>query len=231
MVDPTKGDPARGGEIFRVNCAMCHNFAGAGGALTRGKYAPSLFGTTPKHIYEAMVTGPQSMPVFNDPNIAPTDKRDIIAYLKATQDAPEPRAVMQPRLARPGHARACSPGSSAWASSSPRPSGSATSPPDPRLPRTRQGFAPDERAGPRRSTEVDVGGDGPRGPDARPVREPRACPPTSRRLADLSEAGAPRAERQVAALFSVSILGTLIFIVAYFAIDPAPTSSSPASAT
>jgi ubiquinol-cytochrome c reductase cytochrome c subunit len=90
MVDPTKGDPARGGEIFRVNCAMCHNFAGAGGALTRGKYAPSLFGADPKHIYEAMDTGPQSMPVFNDQNIAPTDKRDIIAYLKATQDAPTP---------------------------------------------------------------------------------------------------------------------------------------------
>ena len=41
-VDPTKGDPARGGELFRVNCAMCHNFAGAGGALTRGKYAPAI---------------------------------------------------------------------------------------------------------------------------------------------------------------------------------------------
>jgi ubiquinol-cytochrome c reductase cytochrome c subunit len=40
--DPTKADPAKGGEIFRVNCAMCHNFAGSGGALTRGKYAPAL---------------------------------------------------------------------------------------------------------------------------------------------------------------------------------------------
>ena len=35
---------AEGGELFRVNCAMCHNFAGAGGALTRGKYAPALDG-------------------------------------------------------------------------------------------------------------------------------------------------------------------------------------------
>ena len=72
---------AEGGQIFRVNCAMCHNFAGAGGALTRGKYAPSLQETTPKHIYEAMVTGPQSMPVFNDDNISPQAKNDIIAYL------------------------------------------------------------------------------------------------------------------------------------------------------
>ncbi len=87
-VDPTKGDPARGGEIFRVNCAMCHNSAGAGGALTRGKEAPSLFGVDPRHIYEAMETGPQSMPVFNDQNIKPEDKRDVIAYLKAVQDSP-----------------------------------------------------------------------------------------------------------------------------------------------
>jgi ubiquinol-cytochrome c reductase cytochrome c subunit len=80
-VDPTKGDPARGGQIFRVNCAMCHNFAGSGGALTRGKYAPSLRDVTGKHVYEAMVTGPQSMPVFNNANITPEDKRNVIAFL------------------------------------------------------------------------------------------------------------------------------------------------------
>ena len=78
---------AEGGQIFRVNCAMCHNFAGAGGALTRGKYAPALEGTTPKHIYEAMVSGPQSMPVFNDMNISPEAKQKVISYLKAQEDA------------------------------------------------------------------------------------------------------------------------------------------------
>lgn len=83
------GDVALGAELFRVNCAMCHNFAGSGGALTRGKYAPSLDGVTPKHIYEAMETGPQSMPVFNDGNIAPEDKRHIIAFLKSIEEAPQ----------------------------------------------------------------------------------------------------------------------------------------------
>ena len=34
-------DPARGGELFRLNCASCHNFTGRGGALSSGKYAPS----------------------------------------------------------------------------------------------------------------------------------------------------------------------------------------------
>jgi ubiquinol-cytochrome c reductase cytochrome c subunit len=77
------GDVAKGGELFRVNCAMCHNFAGSGGALTRGKYAPSLRNVTGRHIYEAMVSGPQSMPVFNDDNISPQGKSSIIAYLHA----------------------------------------------------------------------------------------------------------------------------------------------------
>ncbi len=74
-------DVARGGEIFRVNCAMCHNFAGSGGALTRGKYAPPLKDIEGKHIYEAMVTGPQSMPVFSDANLDAEAKRDVIGYL------------------------------------------------------------------------------------------------------------------------------------------------------
>ncbi|MBM6404053.1 c-type cytochrome [Phycicoccus sp. CSK15P-2] len=89
-VDPTKGDPAKGGELFRVNCAMCHNFAGSGGALTRGKYAPALRGVEGKHIYEAMQTGPQSMPVFNDDNITPEDKRDVIAFLDTISEQENP---------------------------------------------------------------------------------------------------------------------------------------------
>ena len=43
-------------------------------------------------------------------------------------------------------------------------------------------------------------------------------PPHIHRAADLDEAAAKRAEKQVAALFGLSILGTLVFIVAYFAI-------------
>lgn len=83
-------DPGKGGEIFRVNCSMCHNSAGAGGALTRGKYAPKLSDVEGKHIYEALITGPQSMPVFNDSNISPESKRDLIAYLKTMDAAGSP---------------------------------------------------------------------------------------------------------------------------------------------
>ncbi|QDG67143.1 c-type cytochrome [Pseudarthrobacter sp. NIBRBAC000502772] len=77
-----QGDAAKGGELFRVNCAMCHNAAAAGGALTRGKFAPALADVSGKHIYEAMVTGPQNMPVFSDANVTPEGKRDIVTFLK-----------------------------------------------------------------------------------------------------------------------------------------------------
>ncbi len=81
---------AEGAELFRVNCAMCHNVVGAGGALTRGKFAPPLAGVSGTHIYEAMVTGPQSMPVFNDANITPDEKKAVISYLKYVDSQPSP---------------------------------------------------------------------------------------------------------------------------------------------
>jgi ubiquinol-cytochrome c reductase cytochrome c subunit len=78
----------QGGEFFRTNCTACHNFAGAGGALPGGKYAPSLDGVSDKHIYEAMLTGPQQMPVFSDNVLKPEEKREIIAYLQSIQEQP-----------------------------------------------------------------------------------------------------------------------------------------------
>ena len=82
------GNTAEGGEIFRNNCAMCHNFAGQGGALTKGKYAPSVMGVEPRHIYEAMITGPQAMPVFSDKIITPEEKLSIIKWIKAAESEP-----------------------------------------------------------------------------------------------------------------------------------------------
>lgn len=85
----TDGDLAQGGRLFRLNCASCHNFAGSGGDLSSGKYAPPLKKATPTQIYEAMLTGPQSMPVFGDNQLSPEQKRSIIDYiqtLKATAD-------------------------------------------------------------------------------------------------------------------------------------------------
>lgn len=82
------GDATNGGVLFRINCAMCHNVAAAGGALTQGKYAPSLQEVPATHIYSAMITGPQNMPVFNDANLTPQDKADIITYLQYLDEQP-----------------------------------------------------------------------------------------------------------------------------------------------
>jgi len=83
------GNTAEGGTLFRTNCAMCHNFAAQGGALTQGKYAPTLMGVEPKYIYEAMITGPQAMPVFSDKTITPAEKLSIIKWVKSAENEPQ----------------------------------------------------------------------------------------------------------------------------------------------
>jgi ubiquinol-cytochrome c reductase cytochrome c subunit len=84
----SNSDMVRGGEFFRTNCTACHNFAGAGGALPRGRFAPKLTGVSAKHMYEAMLTGPQQMPVFSDEVLTPEDKLQIISYLKKNEATP-----------------------------------------------------------------------------------------------------------------------------------------------
>ncbi len=79
-----------GQQLFVANCAACHNFVGAGGTLTDGKYAPALTQSTPTQIYEAMLTGPEAMPVFNDLTVTPQEKRDIIAYVTQVRAEPNP---------------------------------------------------------------------------------------------------------------------------------------------
>ncbi|EEP70959.1 cytochrome c class I [Micromonospora sp. ATCC 39149] len=75
---------ATGGELFRINCSQCHAFGGGGGALSSGKYAPSLRPASDRQIYAAMLSGPQNMPVFGDNQITPDQKADIIAYIQDT---------------------------------------------------------------------------------------------------------------------------------------------------
>ncbi|WP_446216138.1 cytochrome bc1 complex diheme cytochrome c subunit [Micromonospora sp. IBHARD004] len=73
-----------GGELFRINCSQCHAFGGGGGALSSGKYAPSLKPASDRQIYAAMLSGPQNMPVFGDNQLRPEQKADIIAYIQET---------------------------------------------------------------------------------------------------------------------------------------------------
>jgi len=83
-------DTALGEQLFMAECSQCHGFAGAGGALTYGKSAPSLNASTPTEIYEAMLTGPEAMPVFGDGTVTPAEKRDIIAYITQTRSETNP---------------------------------------------------------------------------------------------------------------------------------------------
>ena len=90
QVNPAAGNYGLGQQLFVANCAACHNFVGAGGALTEGKPAPPLTESTPRQIYEAMLTGPEAMPVFNDLTITPQEKRNIIAYVTQVRSQSNP---------------------------------------------------------------------------------------------------------------------------------------------
>ncbi len=80
---------AMGGELFRLNCASCHNFTGQGGALSQGKYAPNLDEATDEQIWGAMLSGPENMPKFGDGQLTPEEKAAVVAFIqnnKATID-------------------------------------------------------------------------------------------------------------------------------------------------
>jgi ubiquinol-cytochrome c reductase cytochrome c subunit len=88
-----KGDNnsvALGGQIFRLNCASCHGTTFKGAPLSAGKVAPSLNQATDKQIYTALLSGPESMPVFSDNQITPDEKRAIIAYIQTLKASKDP---------------------------------------------------------------------------------------------------------------------------------------------
>jgi ubiquinol-cytochrome c reductase cytochrome c subunit len=85
--DLADGDLQLGGALFRTNCASCHNFAGSGGALTYGKYAPELRPASARVIYSAMQHGPESMPRYSDAQLTEDEKRAIVRYVTFLKDS------------------------------------------------------------------------------------------------------------------------------------------------
>ena len=85
--DLTAGDLQLGGALFRTNCASCHNFAGSGGALSYGKYAPELHPASARVIYSAMQSGPESMPRYGDNQLNEQEKRAITRYVRYITNA------------------------------------------------------------------------------------------------------------------------------------------------
>ncbi|TQN32027.1 ubiquinol-cytochrome c reductase cytochrome c subunit [Haloactinospora alba] len=86
-------DTESGMKLYLTNCAHCHSWSGGGGALTGGNYAPEIHEASPRQLYEAMITGPSQMPVFNDASITPDEKQDLIAYVKELQAEPDAGGV------------------------------------------------------------------------------------------------------------------------------------------
>ena len=97
-VSTSGADLALGQSLFITDCAQCHNFDGAGGALTFGKFAPALTASTNTQIFEAMLTGPEAMPVFANTTITPAQKRDIIDYITRIRAEPNPGGFSLGRL-------------------------------------------------------------------------------------------------------------------------------------
>jgi len=89
---------SRGGQLFRINCSSCHAFGLGGGALSSGKWAPTLANSSERVIYAAMLTGPQNMPVFGDNQLTPEEKRAVIGYIKTLQEDRDPGGFGLDRL-------------------------------------------------------------------------------------------------------------------------------------
>jgi len=81
---------AKGGELYRLNCASCHNFTGQGGALSQGKYAPNLDSATDQEIYAAMLSGPENMPKFSEAQLTPDEKKAIISFVQTNKATVDP---------------------------------------------------------------------------------------------------------------------------------------------
>ncbi|HEX6257667.1 MAG TPA: c-type cytochrome [Euzebyales bacterium] len=83
-------DLARGGELYRLNCASCHNWDGKGGALVNRGNAPPLHPVPDVQLAEAVRIGPGAMPQFSERQLDEEELNDVVAYaeyLRTPQDA------------------------------------------------------------------------------------------------------------------------------------------------
>jgi len=83
------GDPSKGGELFRVNCAPCHRTAVRGGALAfAGVNAPALTHKSAALIAGAIRWGPGPMPHFPPSVLSDYDVASIVDYIRNTAQNP-----------------------------------------------------------------------------------------------------------------------------------------------
>jgi quinol---cytochrome-c reductase cytochrome c subunit len=82
QVSLSDANVAAGGQLYRLNCAACHAWAGTGGALV-AREAPSLHKATPTQIAEAIRIGPDPMPAFGNAALNDAQVNDVVAYVRA----------------------------------------------------------------------------------------------------------------------------------------------------
>jgi ubiquinol-cytochrome c reductase cytochrome c subunit len=80
-VDVADADRPQGGEVFRLQCAACHAWAGDGGALLH-REAPALHLATPTQIAEAVRIGPGAMPAFGQAALDDRQLSDLVSYVR-----------------------------------------------------------------------------------------------------------------------------------------------------
>jgi ubiquinol-cytochrome c reductase cytochrome c subunit len=80
-VDQRAGDLAQGGSLFQLNCAACHSWSGAGGALL-DRSAPSLHAATPVETAEAVRGGPGNMPAFGTGALSARQVDAVVRYVQ-----------------------------------------------------------------------------------------------------------------------------------------------------
>jgi ubiquinol-cytochrome c reductase cytochrome c subunit len=75
------GDVAKGGEVFRENCAACHAWSGEGGALLH-REAPPLQASPPIQTAEVVRVGSGQMPAFGAAALTKRQLDDLVSYVE-----------------------------------------------------------------------------------------------------------------------------------------------------
>lgn len=80
-VDASEDRVAKGGRLYRLHCAACHQMIGTGGVLVDRKYAPTLAHASAVETVEVLRTGPGTMPKYSEEQISPEEADAIAAYV------------------------------------------------------------------------------------------------------------------------------------------------------
>lgn len=72
---------AHGGELWRRNCAACHQLAGEGGVLLEDVVIPAMGDVSPLVTAEAIRAGPGAMPAFDEASLSDQDVAELALFI------------------------------------------------------------------------------------------------------------------------------------------------------